>query len=117
MPRMAPPIVPERTLPLPTGFVVTLTGSRAVLTWDEPPEDFLQVDARWKPASATEWLLLPVAPGALATAVDGLQSGTDYDFEIRHRSTPTSRVTAWISESGTPDYEGDDTALMRRVEA
>jgi len=115
--RVAPPIVPERTLPLPTGFVVTLTGSRAVLTWDEPPEDFLQVDARWKPAAATEWLALPVAPGALAAAVDGLNSGTDYDFEIRHRSTPTSRVTAWISESGTPDYEGDDTALMRRVEA
>jgi hypothetical protein len=99
MPRIAPPIVPENTLPLPTGFAVELTGSRAVLTWDEPPEDFLQVDARWKPAAATEWLLIPVAPHSLVAAVDGLSSGTDYDFEIRHRSTPTSRVTAWISES------------------
>jgi hypothetical protein len=115
---IAPPIVPERTIPPPTGLVVTLSGARAVLTWDAPPNDFLQVDARWKPTAAAEWLLIPVAPGALATAVDGLQSGTEYTFQIRHRSTPTDRVTAWedAEATATPDYD-DEGSQLRRIEA
>jgi len=89
-------IVPENTIPDPTGVIVTgLTGSGTDVrvAWDDPPDDFLQGEVRYRPVGAAEWIGVAVAPGATAAAIFNIVPGSAYEFEVRHRSTTTDRVS------------------------
>lgn len=90
-------IVGDNELPMPTGFGVGIAGDGAVLAWDTPPEDYIVVDAQYKRTADAAWIAIPVADGATAAVVGPLVDDEEYEFQIRHRSTPTERVTDWTA--------------------
>lgn len=103
-------IVPDVTLPVPTGLTVTTTTTTGELAWDAPPEDYLEVEARFRRTDAVEWLAIPVAEGATEAMVGGLSEGVEYEFQIRHRSAATGRVSVWtasvVATAGSHDELG-----------
>jgi hypothetical protein len=90
-------IVGENEIPVPTGFGVGPFGDGAVIAWAVPPDDFLVVDARYKRTADADWLAIPVADDATAAVIAPLVDGEEYEFQIRHRSTPTGRVSDWTA--------------------
>ncbi len=101
-PEVPAALVPENTLPDPTGLDVTIsardfgTGLQpiAVGTWDAAPEDFFDVEARGKLAADSTWFALPVDNDTFETGP--LVDGADYEFEIRFVSV-TGRVSNWTA--------------------
>jgi hypothetical protein len=90
-------IVPSRTIPVPTGLAVTPLGTIARVTWDAPPDDFLNVDVQYKATAGTEWLAAPVVLGSTIAGTGPLVDGVEYEIQVRHRSTTTSRVSEWTA--------------------
>jgi Fibronectin type III domain len=98
-PAIPPVIVPQNTIPDPTGvvgFVLEVFGDAVRIAWDAPPDDFLEGEVRYRPVGATEWFAAPVAAGATAAIVYNIAPDTAYEFEVRHRSNVTQRVSGWV---------------------
>lgn len=91
------PLTPDNDIPVPTGLAVAASGSTATLSWDEPPEDFLAVEARFKRTADSAWLAIPVADDATEASIAPLVSGEEYEFQIRHHSPATGRVSDWTA--------------------
>lgn len=96
-PAIPPIIVGDSDIPVPTGLALTQEGVMVRVSWAAPPDDLLDVEIRYKQVAAADWLIQPVADGALSVNVGPLQAGADYQFEARHRSGTTTRVSAWVT--------------------
>jgi hypothetical protein len=96
-PPLPPPIVPERDIPVPGGFGVAPFEVSAILTWSTPPEDYLLVEVRYKRTADVDWLPWGVSDGVDGVVVGPLVEGEEYEFQIRHRSDTTDRVSDWTA--------------------
>ena len=97
--------IQQRTI---TGGVV---GAVGVLTWDDFAADLvdlLEVEARYKLTSETEWIAIPVATDAVQTETGFLIDGEEYEFQVRTVSE-TGRVSDW-TDSVTKTVTVDSSA-------
>lgn len=109
-PPLPPAIVPERDIPVPGGFGAAQSGLSVILTWATPPEDYLLVDVRYKRTADLDWIPWPTSDGIDTVAIGPLVEGEEYEFQIRHRSEVTDRVSDWMASEvltiGEPDEIG-----------
>lgn len=70
--------------------------SIATLSWDPPPTDFLLVEAQYRRVGSTDWQIALVPPESTSAEISGLEEGVEYEFRIRHRSSPTGRASEWV---------------------
>lgn len=110
-PSVPPLIVPENTIPVPTGISVVAEGAMVAVSWAPPPATYLQGEVRYKQTALTYWLSAPVAADALVTHVGPLEFGTEYEFQVRYRSDSSTRVSDWspshlVMIAGAPTVPG-----------
>jgi len=89
------------TIPVPTGFTVTMYGGAgpyAVLEADTPPSLSLRLEGRYKPTAGSEWFAVQASNISDTTSLQTptLTDGTEYEFQIRHVSI-SQTAGAWTS--------------------
>ncbi|MGE0653413.1 MAG: hypothetical protein AB7P12_16975 [Alphaproteobacteria bacterium] len=93
----------DNTLPVPENFEVDVEHrfvgpgrvAIAILTWDQPIEDYFEVEVRGKRVTDSVWFPVPVLSGALTAEYGPMQDGVAYEFEARTVSV-TGRVSDWV---------------------
>lgn len=105
-------------IPIPDNFggtiVATTTGagttSYALLTFDNPPDDGLSVQAEGRRVGDTDWIPIPVAQGATSARSFGLDDLVEYEFHVRNVST-TGRTSEWSATLTLPTLPSLDFSL------
>lgn len=104
-----PPVTPDETtttpivIPVPTGLTlaavqIVLGGATAVsieASWDAGRAD-LGYEARYRPSAGGTWIMMSVDDDALTARSGAVDSGTEYEVQIR-AVTYSYRVSDWSS--------------------